>query len=286
LKQIKLINGVQMPIVGFGTFPQKEELIKSIPAAYNAGYRLFDTSDNYYNEEYLGRSLLENKEIAKDSFIVTKFSDPYRLENFHQVFEESRKKIGHPIDLYLLHWAYPHLLLDIWREIEKLYLNKEVRAIGVCNFEVKDLKYLLKNCKIKPMVNQIEIHPKFRQKSICEFCRNNEIRIMSYAPLARMNKDLLEDSRLLQIASRKEKSVIQIILRWNLQHGYVAIPSSKSEKHINKNFDIWDFQLSEDDMIMIDELDCGLRVRFDPRKRFGKKEKMKFFCFRLKYFLK
>jgi len=285
MEQIKLSNDVQMPFVGFGTFQQKEELIKSIPIAYNSGYRLFDTSDNYLNEEYIGKCLAENTEIANDSFIVTKFSNPNRLKDFYRVFKESEMKIGRPIDLYLMHWPYPYLLMDIWREMEKLYLNKEVRAIGVCNFEIEHLKYLLKHCKIKPMINQIEVHPKFRQKLICDFCQNNGIQIMSYAPLARMNKNLFEDQQLKQIALEKGKSVSQVILRWNLQHGYVAIPASRSENHIAENFDIWNFQLSENDMCIIDNLDCGLRIRFDPKTRFSYKRQARFFLFHLDYLI-
>ena len=175
-----------------------------------------------------------------------------------------------------MHWPYPFVKYNLWREMESLYENGACGGIGVCNFTNKEMIKLLEKAKVKPLVNQIELHPMFQQRQICEFCEENGIKIMAYSPLARMDKRLMENELLKSMAEKYGKSVPQIILRWDVQHGYIPIPSGKKEEHLIANIDIDDFLLTEEDMQKIDSLDCGMRVRFDPDKRFNAKYKIAF----------
>ena len=277
-------NNIELPDIGFGTFPQKEELRDSVPTAIRAGYRLVDTSDNYLNEEFVGEGLSSAPETPV--IVVTKFSQPLRTFDLLNCFEESRQKIGREIDVYLLHWPFPYLWKDAWKRMEDLYLSGKCKAIGVCNFEKPMLQKLLRFCRIKPMINQFERHPLFCQRETADFCRENGILIMSYSPLARMDKDLFSNPTLKSIAEQKRKTVSQIIIRWNIEHGDIPIPASRQAKHIIANFDVFDFNLSEEEVHRIDILDAGHRIRFDPKTRFDKNMKKRFFRYKLKNVVK
>lgn len=279
----ELYNGLRIPVIGFGTFPNKEALLQAIPAAIKKGYRLIDTSDNYQNEEYVGkayRDIVQKKEIDEDILIVTKFSQPYSTIFFNKVFKQSQKRlygsIYREVDIYLLHWPYPFLWKKQWKRMEKLYVQGKCKAIGVCNFKKKYLEELLQMCQVKPMVNQFECHPLFWQKETVDFCRENDIQIMSYSPLARMNKKLIENELLVTLAEKYGKSVQQIILRWNIEHRFIPIPASVSNKHIDNNFEIFDFKLTTNEVAQIDSLESGMRVRFDPDSRFTIGAKLRF----------
>lgn len=284
-KEIKLRNGMILPAIGMGTFPFKEELHTAIPIAVNTGFRLIDTSDNYNNEEYVGDVYAKFADTNSDVLIVTKFSQPYMTPFFGRAFESSRNKLyksdKHPVDIYLLHWPYPFLWKKQWKKMENLYKSGKCKAIGVCNFEIDDLKKLLKICTVPPMINQFECHPMFQQKELTDFCRDNNIQVMSYSPFARMDKKLVNNRYLKLLADKYEKSVQQIILRWNIQKGFIPIPASVSKKHIISNYDIFDFELTGDEIEEIDGLECGFRVRFDPKKRFSTIQKIKCFIYSL-----
>lgn len=271
----RLSNGLVLPIIGYGTFPQKESLLETLPIAISEGYTLIDTSDNYFNESYVGKALEENENGSV--IVVTKNSDPYT--NVRKSFELSRKKLNNFTDIYLLHWPFPFLWKRMWREMEALYANGECSAIGVCNFDEKKIKKLLKFCKIKPMINQIECHPDFQQRGLINLCRTNNIQIMSYSPLARMDKKLLENPVIMRLAEKHNKKPSQIILRWNIQEGLLPIPGASSALHVSENISIFDFDLSANDMREINMLDCGNRVRLDPNKCFTMKQKFWYFAY-------
>lgn len=271
-----LSNGMRIPKIGFGTFPMKEELREVIPKAVEAGYRMFDTSDNYHNETYLGEALEASRDFEKNFLVVTKISKPQKLLKFQQEYEKSQIRLKHKIDIFLMHWPYPFVKYNLWKEMEELYKNNMCGGIGVCNFTKTEMIKLLEKAEVRPVINQIELHPMFQQKEICEFCEQQGIKIMAYSPLARMNRSLIENKLLKNLAEKYSKDVPQIILRWDVQHGYIPIPSGKREKHILSNINIDDFYLTEEDMNAIDSLDCGLRVRFDPDKRFNIRNKV--FC--------
>lgn len=273
---IKLNNGLYIPSVGFGTHPQEETLVESAQIAYEVGYRLFDTSDNYYNEEFLGQAISAHSQHFRDSIVISKFSQAIRTDKLTSCFDESLKKLNGKLDIYLLHWPYPFLWKEQWRKMEKLYLEGKCKGIGVCNFEVNKLEELLSFCKVKPVINQIERHPLFQQQDIVDFCKQNDIQVICYSPTARQDKDLYESYELKQLANKYDKTINQIILRWDMDTGTIPIPGSKSEKHIKENFDIDDFCLIPEDIKIINALECGKRIRFDPKKRFRFKSKVKY----------
>lgn len=278
-----LYNGLEIPIIGFGTFPNKEALLQAIPIAVNKGYRLIDTSDNYLNETYVGeayRKISQEQTLDEDILLVTKFSQPYLTLFFKKIFRQSQKKLyadtKRQIDIYLLHWPYPFLWKKQWKRMEKLYLQGECKAIGVCNFKKKYLEELLKICQIKPMINQFECHPLYQQKETIDYCKEHDIQIMSYSPLARMNEKLIKNELLVSLAQKYNKNVAQIVLRWNIEHEYIPIPASVSKEHIHSNYEIFDFKLTPEEIVQIDALESGTRIRFDPDSRFTTGAKIRF----------
>lgn len=280
MEVIKINSKLNLPLIGYGTYPQKETLATTIPSIYSAGYRLIDTSDNYQNEEFAGEGL---KTLPHDIIVVTKFSQPGRSSSLETCFKESEAKLGRKINLYLLHWPYPYLMKYQWRKMEKLYLEGKVDAIGVCNFEKKHLQKLLSFCRVKPAVNQYERHPIFQQNSLTDFCKKNSIAVMSYSPLARFDKRLAESPILQNLSKKYKKTISQIILRWNIDTGCIPIPGSASLEHINENFDIFDFTLTKEEINEINSLEQKARIRMDPNKRFDTKKKLKFLLYRIKH---
>ena len=282
---VTLYNGLQLPIIGYGTFPQKDILAHNVPYAYNVGYRMLDTSDNYWNEKFVGNGLasIENADII----VITKFSQPLRTSELENCFNESFCKLKRKgeLDVYLMHWPFPYLWKTEWRKMEDLYLQGKCAAIGVCNFDIGYLKELLRVCRVKPMINQFERHPLFQQQELVDLCKNEDIQVMSYSPLARMDDELNMSQTLVKIAKKYGKSVNQIILRWNIDTGCIPIPASSSERHIQENIDVFDFQLTEDEVDEINSLECGKRIRFNPRTRFEKQQIRDFFVesLRIKY---
>lgn len=285
MRKILLNNGFEIPEIGFGSFPQKKELIESVKIAYDAGYRLFDTSDNYFNEEFLGNALLDTRggtayDLDKIK-VVSKFSQPYRTFELEKCFLESEGRLYGKVDIYLLHWPYPFLWKQQWRRMEKLYLQGKCRAIGVCNFEVPKLKQLMKFCKVPPTINQVERHPLFQQNDIVEYCKNNNIQVMSYSPVARFDNELLDSQILRRIAKKHSKNVVQVALRWNMDTGTIPVPGSRSEVHITENINVFDFALDIDDIEKIESMESGKRIRYNPNTRFSKIEKLKFLIMRI-----
>jgi len=153
MQKIKLANGMELPCFGYGTFPQKEILEQNVPLAIKYGYQLIDTSDNYYNESYIGAGLRQTLANQEKLVIISKFSQPYRTGELEQCFQESKKALNSQLSIYLLHWPYPFLWKIQWKKMEELYFAGECQAIGVCNFNRKKLKKLLTICRVKPMIN-------------------------------------------------------------------------------------------------------------------------------------
>ncbi len=275
MQTVTLYNGCKIPAIGFGTFPQKEALCISVPVAMSCGYRMIDASDNYGNERFAGEGIRIGGGNAAMT-IVTKFSKPLKTASLENHFAASERRLGGKIDVYLLHWPYPFLWREQWRRMEDLYNAGRCKAIGVCNFEAKTLRELLRFCHVKPAINQFERHPLFQQKATAEICRENGVAVMSYPPLARMPPTLTENATLKDIARRHGKSVEQVVLRWNIEHGDIPIPASRSPKHIASNFNIFDFSLSDEEVIRIDSLDSGHRIRLNPSSRFSASDRLRF----------
>ncbi|NQX44197.1 aldo/keto reductase [Paenibacillus tritici] len=261
-----LANGVQMPWFGLGVFKVQEgqEVMDSVKAAIKAGYRSIDTASVYGNEEGVGQAIRESRVAREELFITTKvWNTQQGYDSTLAAFDQSLSKLGLDyVDLYLVHWPIRAKYKDTWRALEKLYADGKVRAIGVSNFQIDHLEDLLADATVKPMVNQVELHPLLNQLELREYCRAEGIQIEAWAPLAQGH--LLDNEVLADIAAHHNKTLPQVILRWDLQNGIVTIPKSVKEERIIANADIFDFELSEDDISRINALNRDQRFGSHP----------------------
>lgn len=265
-----LHNGVKMPWFGLGVFKVEEgqEVVHAVKTAIQHGYRSIDTAAIYNNEMGVGQGLREGISAAgitrEDVFVTSKvWNADFGYESTIAAFETSLNKLGLAyLDLYLIHWPVAGKYKDTWRALETLYKEKKVKAIGVSNFQVHHLEDLMKDAEIKPMVNQVEYHPRLTQKAVHAYCQEHGIQMEAWSPL--MQGQLLDHEVLKEIASKYNKSVAQIILRWDLQNGVVTIPKSTKTHRIIENASIFDFELSSEDMNQINRLNQDQRVGPDP----------------------
>ncbi|MCE0738424.1 glyoxal/methylglyoxal reductase [Bacillus inaquosorum] len=263
---VKLHNGVEMPWFGLGVFKVENgsEATESVKAAIKNGYRSIDTAAVYKNEEGVGIGIKESGVAREELFITSKvWNEDQGYETTLAAFEKSLERLQLDyLDLYLIHWPGKDKYKDTWRALEKLYKDGKIRAIGVSNFQVHHLEELLKDAEIKPMINQVEFHPRLTQKELRDYCKAQGIQLEAWSPL--MQGQLLDNEVLAQIAEKHNKSVAQVILRWDLQHEVVTIPKSIKEHRIIENADIFDFELSQEDMDKIDALNKDERVGPNP----------------------
>lgn len=265
-----LSNGVKMPWLGLGVFQVEEgpELENAVKTAIVHGYRSIDTAAIYGNEEGVGNGIRQGIEAAgitrEDLFVTSKvWNADLGYDSTIAAYELSLKKLGlEYLDLYLIHWPVKGKYKEAWRALETLYKEGRVKAIGVSNFLEHQLKDLLEEAEITPMVNQMEYHPRLTQKDLQAFCKAHGIQYEAWSPL--MQGQLLDNPELQAIAAKYGKSIAQIILRWDLQNGVVTIPKSTKEHRIVENASVFDFELTAEDMGAIDALDQGLRVGPDP----------------------
>lgn len=261
-----LHNGVKMPWFGLGVFKVQEgsEVIESVKAAIKNGYKSIDTAAIYKNEEGVGQAIKESGVPREELFITTKvWNSDQGYESTLQAFETSLEKLGLDyLDLYLIHWPGKTKYKETWKALEKLYKDGRVRAIGVSNFKVHHLQDLISDADIKPMVNQVEYHPHLTQKDLLEYCQSEGIQLEAWSPLKQ--GELLADPTINELAEKHQKSAAQIILRWDIQNKVVTIPKSIKEQRIIENANIFDFELSSEDMAKIDGLNKDERVGPDP----------------------
>ncbi len=263
-----LHNGIKMPWIGLGVFKVQdgEEVVSSIKSALEVGYRSIDTAAIYGNEEGVGRAIAEANVPREELFITTKvWNSNHGYESTLKAFDESMEKLGLDyLDLYLIHWPLPShgKYVETWKALEKLYKDGRIRAIGVSNFKIHHLEDIIANCEIKPMVNQVEYHPRFNQRELHEYCKKNGIQLEAWSPL--MQGGLLDEPVLVEIAEKYNKSTAQIILRWDLQTEVVTIPKSTKPHRIAENADVFDFELSQEDMDKINGLNQDKRMFADP----------------------
>lgn len=268
---IKLNNGIEMPKLGLGVFrvEDSDELVNAVKVAIKNGYRSIDGAAIYGNEEAMGEGIRQGIKEAgisrEDLFITSKvWNADLGYESTIAAYEASLNRIGvEYLDLYLIHWPVEGKYKEAWKAMEYLYKQGRVKAIGVCNFQVHHLEDLLKEAEIKPVINQVELHPYLSQKEVREFCESNSIQVEAWSPLMAGN-GLLEDETLKEIANKYNKTTAQIVLRWDLQSHVITIPKSTNEGRLLQNIDIFDFELSKEDMEKIDSLNKGLRVGPDP----------------------
>ncbi|MBT2293050.1 aldo/keto reductase [Paenibacillus albidus] len=262
-----LNNGITMPWFGLGTYKAEgEEVAKAVTTALELGYRSIDTAAVYGNEEEVGRSIAASGVARDELFVTTKvWNDDQGFDTTLSAFETSSRKLGlDVIDLYLIHWPGQSKYKETWRALERLYAEGRVRAIGVSNFQIHHLQELMKDSTIVPAVNQVELHPRFIQKELHAFCSEHQIQIEAWAPLM---KGRLQENELLQsIAKKHGKTVAQVILRWEMQQGIVIIPKSVTSSRIKENSEIFDFELSAEELGSISGLDAGERIGTDPDK--------------------
>ena len=261
----KLNNGVEMPILGFGVYqiPDYDECKRAVLDALETGYRLIDTAAAYLNEKAVGDAIKESGINRKELFITTKlWINNAGYENAKKGFEVSMEKLQLDyLDLYLIHQPFGDYY-GSWRAMEELYENKKVRAIGVCNFYPDRLMDLAEHNKIKPAINQIETHPFFQREYDNEIMKNYGTQIESWGPFAEGRNDMFTNPILSEIGKKYNKSAAQVILRWLIQRNVVVIPKSVHKERMIENFNIFDFELSADDMDKIKSMDTGKSLFF------------------------
>jgi len=267
INHITLNNGVQMPMIGMGTFSINGlKLVLLVRKAVKMGYSSFDTASAYGNEKWLGRGIRFSGKSRAKLFITTKLSNrDQRSGNIRTAFQNSLLRLGMKyLDLYLMHWPNPETYLTSWKQIETLYKERLIRAIGVCNFHISHLESLLEIADVVPAVNQIELHPLLSQTNLVKFCIKYGIKITAYSPLARMNDKLINNEVLIDIAKKYKKTVPQIILRWDYQRQIISIPKSSNPVRLKQNISIFDFSLLEDEINLINKVNINFRIRHNP----------------------
>lgn len=268
MQTIKLNNGIEMPIIGFGVFQVKDlsECERSVIDAINTGYRLIDTAQSYENEEAVGKAIQKSAVKREDLFITTKLwiqSNGY--DGTKKAFENSLKKLQLDyLDLYLIHQPYGDVYGE-WRAMQELYNEGKIRAIGVSNFQPDRLIDLIIHNEIIPAVNQIETHPFHQQIETQKFLQENKVQIESWGPFAEGKNNLFHNELLASIAQRYNKSIAQVVIRWLTQRGVVAIPKSVRKERMEENFNSLDFELSNEDMEAIKTLDTSASLFFNHR---------------------
>ena len=264
---VTLRDGVEMPQLGFGVFQiPAEETQEKVEEALGVGYRHVDTAAAYGNEAEVGAAVAATGVRREDVFVTTKlWNSEQGYESTLRAFEASLERLGTGnVDLYLIHWPLPSrdLFLDTWRAFERIKEEGGARSIGVSNFRAEDLERLEAEAEQQPTVNQVELHPRFQQAELRAWHADHGIATEAWAPLAQGG--LLEDGTIETVAAHHQCTPAQVILRWHLQVGNVVIPKSSNPERIRQNFEVFDFELSEDDMAAIARLDTGERIGPDP----------------------
>lgn len=284
MDKLTLSNGVEIPQIGLGTYPMYgETLTKSVISAYEAGFRLIDTADNYYNEKDLGESLTQlyakTSATREELFIVTKLSDELYpagtiggganrgmyfwknsplMQHSNAVREVIEQKLSNSlkwlktdyIDALLMHWPYPDYFEEIWFEMERLYKKGVVRSIGVCNCRERHFEKLKTSCEIFPMINQFETSPINTKANLLKYCDSHDVKVMIYSPLMSLRRNYLKEYQeyLRLLGEKYGKNPAQIILRFDIQRGMIPIPKSSNATRLQSNINIFDFALTSDEM--------------------------------------
>lgn len=269
MKKVKLNNGIEMPILGFGVFqiPDAAECERSVLDAIETGYRLLDTAASYMNEQAVGNAIKKCGIPRNELFITTKlWVQDTGYDNTKKAIQKSLDRLQLDyLDLYLIHQPYGDVF-GSWKAMEEMYEAKKVRAIGVANFKPDQLMNLIVfGAKILPAVNQIETHPFNQQQDAQKFLLENNVQIESWGPFAEGKNNIFHNELLVSLATKYKKSVAQVILRWLTQRGIIVIPKSVHKERMAENFNIFDFDLSAEDMEEIKSLDTNTSLFFDHR---------------------
>ncbi|MGC4019683.1 MAG: aldo/keto reductase [Muricomes sp.] len=267
MKKIKMNNGIEIPQLGLGVFqtPQGESTVNSVKWALEAGYRHIDTAKIYGNEFEVGKAILESQVPREDIFLTTKlWNEDIRAERTREAFEESLKALQTDyVDLYLIHWPTDKFE-KAWPVMEELYHEGKIKSIGLSNFHRSHLEKILEIAEVKPVVNQIESHPYMSNQELIDLSKSMGIEVEVWSPLGGTGGNVLEDETLNKLAQKYGKSPAQIVLRWDIQREVIVIPKSVHKDRIISNMDIFDFELTDEDMKAISQLNKNLRVGPDP----------------------
>jgi diketogulonate reductase-like aldo/keto reductase len=270
----KLSNGVEIPCIGFGTWqtPNGDVAVSSVLSALEAGYRHIDTAQGYGNEESVGAAVKKSGIDRKEIFITSKLNNSaHGYQNTLDAFEETMKKLDMDyIDLFLIHWPNPIAFRDQWQEanagtwkaFEELYNAGRIRSIGISNFHPHHIDELMKTATIAPMVNQIRLCPGDTQDEVVDYCRSRNILLEAYSPLG-VGK-IFDVPEMQTLAEKYGKSIAQICIRWSLQRGYLPLPKSVTPARIKENAEVFDFELSADDVQLIADLKGVVGYSADP----------------------
>ena len=267
IPRLTLHDGIEIPQLGFGVFQvPPEDTQRAVEEALDAGYRHIDTAAAYRNEAGVGAALAASGLSREDFFVTTKlWNSQQGHDSTLEAVEASLERLGlDHVDLYLIHWPVPSedRFIDTWRAFERIYEEESARTIGVSNFRIEDLERLIVETDTRPTINQIELHPRFQQAELRAFHAEHKIATEAWSPLAQ--GDLLDDGTIGAIAERHGKTPAQAILRWHLQLGNVVIPKSVTPERIRENIEIFEFELSDEDMAEFARLDSGERIGPDP----------------------
>ncbi|MCW1963798.1 aldo/keto reductase [Chryseobacterium viscerum] len=265
---VTLNNGVDIPALGFGVWQMEDlkECENAVIKAIQSGYRMIDTAAIYQNETAVGAGV-KNSGVDREALFITSkvWVQDHGYEKAKSAFQRTLDRLQMDyLDMYLIHWPYGDFL-GTWKALEELYKEGKIKAIGVCNFTIEKLEELKANSTVLPVINQIELHPVFQQKELQVYDRENNIITQPWSPLGNGNAQLLSNPDLQAIAEKYGKTVAQVILRWHLQEGFVVIPKSVTPSRIEENFNVFDFELTEDEMNVVRSLDTGKRLFFDPK---------------------
>jgi 2,5-diketo-D-gluconate reductase A len=268
---VDLLDGNTIPKLGLGVYKVDNDLAAPLVShALTNGYRLIDTASMYENEVGVGRGIVDSGVPRDQVQVATKFwLDDLGYENTLKAFDKSLKLLGLDyLDIYLIHWPAPKrglLYVDSWKAMEKLKNEGLVRSIGVCNFHPHHVDEILKVAEHKPVLNQVELHPWLTQDKVLEYDNSHSILTQAWSPLARGK--ILEEDMLAELAKSHGKSVAQIVLRWHIQRGVAVIPKSNSMERITENMNVFDFELSEQEIVSISSLNSNFRTGVDPEDR-------------------
>lgn len=264
-RTVTLNNGDEIPRLGLGLWQTSgADARKAVRWALDAGYRHLDTARAYGNEVDVGEALRDSGVPRKEVWVTTKlYNNDQGYETTLRACKESLRRMGLDyVDLYLVHWPVPDRRIESWRALVKLQRDGFCRTIGVSNFLVRHLDELMKNTDTKPQLNQIEIHPFLQQKQIRAWCAERGVAVAAYSPLTRGQR--LDHRGVREVATRVDRSPAQVLLRWSLQKGLIAIAKSTRQARIVQNAAVWDWELGDTEMAMLDDLDEGLHTCWDP----------------------
>jgi 2,5-diketo-D-gluconate reductase A len=269
IPDIMLNNGQQIPQFGFGVFQiEPEDTVEAVVTALQAGYRHIDTAEGYGNEKQVGEAIAKSGVDRSEVFITSKLSNDAHLpDDARLAFEETLEALGTEfVDLFLIHWPLPTRYdgdyVSTWKTLEEFYRDGRARSIGVSNFQPHHLRRLHSESEVPPAVNQIEVHPYLTQEDVRAFCAEHQIAIEAWSPIAQ--GQVLGDPEIVTIAERTGKSPAQVVLRWHIERGDIVFPKSVTPARIRENIDIFDFELSAQDMETISALNKDLRTGPDP----------------------